>query len=103
MKAQKLKVIKPFLNKVEGQTIAPPRLDVAKSLVDQGYCEWVTIEVKEQEILGNQKLGEPIVIEPKKEENDNSNIQGTNDSNGGEQSPGVDKQRRSRKGNKAKA
>ena len=93
MKAQKLKVIKSFLNKVEGQIIAPARLDVAKSLVEQGYCEWVVIELKEPEVLGNQKLGAPIIIEPKKEENDNSNIQGANDSNGGKQSSGADKPR----------
>lgn len=102
MKAQKLKVIKEFLNKVEGQIINPPRLDVAKSLVEQGYCEWVTVDLKVED-LGNQKVGEPVIIEPNNKQNDNSDISGANDSNGSEQSPGADKPKRGRKGNKTKA
>lgn len=102
MKAQKLKVIKGFLNKEEGQIFNPPRLDVAKSLVEQGYCEWITVDLKVED-LGNQKVGEPVIIEPNKAQDDNSNIQGGNDADGGKQSPAVDKPRRGRKSNKAKA
>ena len=102
MKAQKLKVIKGLLNKVEGQIINPPRLDVAKSLVEQGYCEWITIDITPDD-LGNQKVGEPVIIEPNNKQDDNSNISGANDSNGSEQSPRIDKPKRGRKSNKAKA
>lgn len=102
MKAQKLKIVKEFMNKNVGQIINPPRLDVAKSLVEQGYCEWITIDQKKED-LGNQKVGEPVIIEPEKEQNDNSNIQRGNDSNGSEQSPKTNKPRRGRKSNKAKA
>ena len=102
MKAQKLKVIKGFLNKVEGQIINPPRLDVAKSLIEQGYCEWIVVDATPDD-LGNQKVGEPVIIEPKNKQDDNSNIPGENDSNGSKQGVGTDKPKRGRKGNKAKA
>jgi hypothetical protein len=102
MKAQKLEVIKEFMGKRLGTIINPPRQDVAKSLVEQGYCKYIIVDV-EQEALGNQVVGKPIILEPKTEQNDNSNNKRGEESAISEGSIRTTKQRRGRKSGKSKA
>jgi hypothetical protein len=103
MKSNKLKVIVAFHNKEIGQIINPLRLDISNDLVNRGYCEWVTVETKEEEIFPTPIIAAPIILEPKTEQNDNSDNKRGEESITGEGSVGVTKQRRGRKSGKSKA
>ena len=102
MKSNKLKVIVAFHNKNVGDIISPLRLDISNDLVKRGYCEWVTVETKEEE-FPTPIIAAPIILEPKTEQNDNSDNKRGEESITSEGSVGVTKQRRSRKSGKSKA
>jgi hypothetical protein len=103
MKSNKLKVIVAFHNKNVGDIISPLRLDISNDLVKRGYCEWVTVETKEEEEFPTPIIAKPIILEPKAEQNDNSDNKRGEGSAISEGSVGITKQRRGRKSGKSKA